>query len=68
MSEPSFHEFLAQQRRRIQQRLTRRAERAPVRLRTREALPLLQVQTRGTCGSLGQKRKDLSELDGTYEG
>lgn len=28
----------------------------------------MRVQTRGSCGLLGQKRKDLSALDGTYDG
>lgn len=67
-SNASFALFLEGQRRRVKRSLSKYPDRAQIRLRTRDPLNILAVQTRGSCGSLGQKRKDLSALDGTYDG
>lgn len=69
VTELSFQVFLARQRLRVQRRLTKtERQRLPQLLQRCDQLKVLVVQTRGSCGSLGQKRKDLSALDGTYDG
>lgn len=65
----SFEEFLIDQQCRIKEAfLVAELAQADEAIEDPIGMRHMRVQTRGSCGLLGQKRKDLSALDGTYDG
>lgn len=61
-----FDWFLSNQRSRIYNSLIRMEPQAPAPRSDKGPLVVLRVY--GQCGNSGPRRKDLSALDGTYDG